>query len=200
MQNRDTIINLFKSKNTGLSEKEIEFWCLYCVEKNKFPEIRVKLETEDISAFYEKLDQLGIIDYYQSLRNRFNEDRQKGFDNFSNFIAWYLDRDFKCCYCGVKETDLIKYFNDELFLKYNIGRQRGRCLEIEVVKNYNNYSPDNCELACYICNNAKSDFLSAKSFKPIAEGISKFWNGILNNDNTKALDTFDNNSPIWQKD
>lgn len=193
MQEQNEIIKLFESKDINdLSEKEVKFWWLYCVEKNKFPEIRQKLQIADISFFYEKLDQLGIIDYYQSLRNRFNEEREKGFGNFSNFIKWYLTKDFKCCYCGVAETDLTKYFNDELFLKYNIGRQRGRCLEIEVVRNYNNYSSDDCELSCYICNNAKSDFLSAKSFKPIAKGINEFWNKL-------GINTvFDENNKIWK--
>ena len=44
----------------------------------------------------------------------------------------------------------------------------------------NKYSKENCRLACYICNNAKSDFLSAESFEPIARGINKFWNNYLN--------------------
>ena len=44
----------------------------------------------------------------------------------------------------------------------------------------NKYSKDNCRLACYICNNAKSDFLSAESFEPIARGINKFWSNYLN--------------------
>jgi hypothetical protein len=30
-------------------------------------------------------------------------------------------------------------------------------------------------LACYVCNNAKSDFITAKEFEPIARGIHNFW-------------------------
>lgn len=195
---KDIIQKLFQAKNSNLSKEEIDFWWFYCVEKNKFPEIKIKMNVPNVSVFYEKLDQLEIIDYYQSLRNRFNEDRAKGFRNFVNFIKWYIGKELRCCYCGINESDLIKYFNNQTYDKHKVKRQRGRCLEIEVVENCNDYSPENCELACYICNNTKSDFLSAKSFKPIAEGISKFWNGILNNDTTKALDTFDKDSEIWK--
>ncbi len=220
MQNKDSIVKLFMKRHSNLSDIETNFWYFYFIENIKQYQLlsqEIDTDIDEIRHIFNKLkhDKLfndgSIIDYYNNLYSRFayNEAREEGFKGFENFIIWHLNQPLKCCYCGIEENDLKNYFNEKnpqyYIDKDNKARQRGRCLEIEVVKTKdkkkdNIYSESNCKLSCYICNNAKSDFLSAKSFKPIAEGISKFWNGILNNDNTKALDTFDNNNPIWQKD
>ena len=54
---------------------------------------------------------------------------------------------------------------------------RGLHLEIERKNSQSNlYEKENCALACYICNNAKSDFISENDFcKYIVPGIQKFW-------------------------
>lgn len=121
------------------------------------------------------------------------------FKSKEEFLIWYKEQPKKCCYCGVEEEDLLKYFNNENTQYYrnedDKARNRGKFLEIERIvtapKEKNVYSKDNCALACYVCNNAKSDFLSPESFKPIAEGIKKFWESKLN----KKLSIPDEN--IW---
>lgn len=109
----------------------------------------------------------------------------------NNFINWYKEyKPKRCCYCGIEEEDLKMYFNEQnkqyFVNEYDKARQRGKFLEIERIvtapKDKNVYSIKNCALACYICNNAKSDFLSTKSFKPIAKGINIFWNKVMNKD------------------
>ena len=111
-------------------------------------------------------------------------DRIKGFGGRDEFLNWYNSQDKKCCYCGVEESDLIRYFDKKINKQYEEARPRGKFLEVERVitapESENKYSKENCRLACYICNNAKSDFLSAESFEPIARGINKFWNNYLN--------------------
>lgn len=125
-------------------------------------------------------------------------DRIKGFDGRDEFLNWYNSQDKKCCYCGVEESDLIKYFDKEINEQYKWARPRGKFLEVERVitapESENKYSKENCRLACYICNNAKSDFLSAESFEPIARGINKFWNNYLN----KNVE-FPENFEYWSK-
>jgi hypothetical protein len=105
----------------------------------------------------------------------------------------------KCCYCGVQERDLKTYFHQQN-PQYENARQRGRYLEIERIvtapKEKNIYNLENTDLACYICNNAKSDFISAKKFKPIAKGIYEFWVEIVGIDNI----IFPENSNIWDKE
>jgi len=132
------------------------------------------------------------------IKAKFYDKRKEGGfnDNIVQFYNWFKSIE-KCCYCGVKKDDLDKYFNDEN-KQYKNARQRGKTLEIERIqtapKDKNVYTYDNCNLACYICNNAKSDFLSPKDFKVIAEGINKFWNSI---DTVEA--EFPEKSDIWNK-
>ena len=41
------------------------------------------------------------------------------------------------------------------------------------------YCHDNCEFACVICNNAKSDMISAEDFKTyFVPGIKEYWKHI----------------------
>jgi|GEM_PF-1811521 len=120
-----------------------------------------------------------------------------------SFAEWYLGQERKCCYCGIEEKDLKFYFNISNMQywrnKDDHARQRGKYLEIERIKTdgikENPYSPTNTRLACYICNNAKSDFLSAKSFKPIAKGINEFWRNCLGKDIK-----FPEKSKVWEID
>lgn len=124
------------------------------------------------------------------------------FNSFSEFLTWYKEQPISCCYCGVEEKYLEEYFSKNTFQYYrnedDKARQRGQSLELERVvtapKDKNVYSEENCTLSCYICNNAKSDFISAKDFRPIAKGINEFWKKILNTDIT-----FKENSDIWNK-
>ena len=126
-------------------------------------------------------------------------DRIEGFGGRDEFLNWYNNQEKKCCYCGVEEADLKKYFHSKN-TQYEDARQRGKFLEVErvITAPENKYSKDNCRLACYICNNAKSDFLSAHDFKPIAEGINKFWNDYLKKLDPKKEVKFDSGSEIWK--
>ena len=52
-------------------------------------------------------------------------------------------------------------------------------LQIERKNPNEDYSADNCEFACVICNNAKSDMISADNFtKFFVPGIKKYWTHI----------------------
>ena len=179
-----------------------------CIDDNKF--YRLELEIKNFDADIEvlfndkfeickngdivKVTQKDMIDLniesftdYANNDRRINSlataDRIEGFGGKDEFLNWYNNQEKKCCYCGVKEADLKKYFHSKN-TQYEEARPRGKFLEIERVitapESENKYSKENCRLACYICNNAKSDFLSAESFEPIARGINKFWNNYLN--------------------
>lgn len=132
----------------------------------------------------------------ERIRNSANSDRIKGFGGRKEYLNWYLEHPKQCCYCGIEESKLKLYFNEDN-LQYIDARQRGKFLEIERIetapKEKNLYNPSNCTLVCYVCNNAKSDFISAQNFMPIAKGIHGFWSklGIEVN--------FPINSSIWGK-
>lgn len=117
----------------------------------------------------------------QSIKNVCTLEREDGFGGIRKFYDWYMKYDDigTCCYCGVDKNDANGH---EIF--NNSKRGRGKTLEVERVVTFpeNVYSPANCRLACHICNNAKSDFLSAQDFEPIAKGINEFWKKKLEND------------------
>lgn len=49
-------------------------------------------------------------------------------------------------------------------------------LQIERKDPDGDYCADNCEFACVICNNAKSDMISAEDFKKFfVPGIKEYW-------------------------
>ena len=88
------------------------------------------------------------------------------------FVEWYLEQHPYCCYCGVPEN-LCK----EKLQEQGATRQghRGSYLEVEKTNPDKTYTKDNCVLACYLCNNAKTNFIQVQDFEPIARGIYQFW-------------------------
>lgn len=137
----------------------------------------------------------------KNLYDTLKQEEKNKFDNCFKigkkaFVDWYFKEEKTCCYCGVREKDAQRYFKEYTpdengQTKKAYDRGRGFNLEVERLEtfseNKNIYNADNCKLACYICNNAKSDFISPKDFKPIAEGINKFWQEKLK-DNQKAVE------------
>lgn len=125
----------------------------------------------------------------QYVKSRWNEDRKKGFLTIKNFYNWYIKQDKFCCYCGIPETLLNDYFSKPNLSK----RKRGKKFEIERIltdKDKNVYSEKNCSLACYVCNNAKSDLIYYKDFKHIALGTYNFWKSKYPNNDFKFPESF----------
>ena len=85
------------------------------------------------------------------------------------FYQWYEDQYFQqdgnCAYCylpGDTTENYGKWFRE--------GR-RGKRLEVDRIESKEPYSPGNCVLACYPCNNAKSDVFSYQEFIEIGQTI-----------------------------
>ena len=170
--------------------KYIELKLKGCIDDKQKLANEYKIDKSSIATISEKVQELEGIsseEYakfqddhnakIQTIKSLCTEEREKGFKDIVNFYDWYIkyDKVGTCCYCGINKN----YLNvDSIF--NNSKRGRGKNLEVERVVTFPNeknvYSPDNCRLACHICNNAKSDFLSVKDFKPIAKGINNFWN------------------------
>jgi hypothetical protein len=81
------------------------------------------------------------------------------------FFQWFREQPRVCAYCGVEEYKLQKLFDyDNPILSTKRGR--GRTLEFERRDSKsNNYSIENCVLACYFCNNHKSDIITEKEHR-----------------------------------
>ena len=102
---------------------------------------------------------------YSQIKSRAN------IDNWSreDFIAWYTKSLKKCHYCGCTEKEIKKFW---ILSKSKRKKTRGKSFEIDR-KRDEDYSADNCVLACYWCNNAKSDVFSQEEFKPIGIAIGR---------------------------
>ena len=125
-------------------------------------ELFVNVET--IKKLNQKLHK--EISKIQKIYERFDENRQVGFDkNFNKFYNWYITQKKKqnnCCYyCKISENGLKELF-DKGILK---SKKFTATFHIERLDSEKNYIADNMVFACSLCNNAKSDMISENDFK-----------------------------------
>ena len=125
-------------------------------------ELFVNVET--IKKLNQKLHKK--ISKIQKIYERFDENRQVGFDkNFNKFYNWYITQKKKqnnCCYyCKISENGLKELF-DKGILK---SKKFTATFHIERLDSEKNYIADNMVFACSLCNNAKSDMISENDFK-----------------------------------
>jgi hypothetical protein len=102
-------------------------------------------------------------------------DSKKGLKSFSfdEFKNWFIKQEDKCIYCNLTSQETLILFN-----KYPLSTRkgkRGRRLELDRINPHLGYghSLKNLALACYWCNNAKTNYFSLKEFKQIGEIIGK---------------------------
>jgi 5-methylcytosine-specific restriction endonuclease McrA len=105
---------------------------------------------------------------------------------FSEFEEIY-DQDPQkrtCHYCNKSDQYLSGLRNDG---KIYTKRVRGYAMEIDRIKGNYEYKPDNVVLACYWCNNAKTDEFSEEEFTDnIGPGIERVWNDRAEDSSTKS--------------
>lgn len=94
----------------------------------------------------------------------------------NEFESKFFKNELRSCeYCGIKEDQLSD------LCKQSKRSGRGVRLEYDRIKDDQDYRLENVVLACYWCNNAKTDEFSTNEFKEIARGINKTWNRRLAN-------------------
>jgi predicted GIY-YIG superfamily endonuclease len=106
---------------------------------------------------------------YSQLKQRSKDKKLELLWKREDFILWYKRIPKKCYYCRCT-LDVIQRFwklNDS---KRKVTRRRS--LEIDRLQD-ESYSEKNCRLACYWCNNAKSDVFTPDEFKKIGRTIGK---------------------------
>jgi hypothetical protein len=96
--------------------------------------------------------------------------------SFGKFLEHFKEKhDRKCSYCGIHEKDILTINPVTKRLT-----TRGKTLEIDKLNAFGDYIKDNIILACYWCNNAKTDEFSCTEFtQHIAPGIRNIWNSRL---------------------
>lgn len=106
-------------------------------------------------------------DKYQRIEKLFknqytsNKSRKEGFGSFKTFYNWYKEQGNRCYYCETDAKTLKELFDNR---QLNSGKFNDT-LHIERLEPKEPYSPNNCKLACSLCNNAKSDLISNENFK-----------------------------------
>jgi hypothetical protein len=113
------------------------------------------------------VEQKKASDRFSRIKSRF-----KNLENHwtrEKFIDWFINKDKKCFYCKCTQAELDIFYNLHPSKRY---LTRGKSLEIER-KDDKEYSEENCEFACYWCNNAKSDVFSSEEFMPIGKAIGE---------------------------
>lgn len=97
-----------------------------------------------------------------------------------------LTKNTHCSYCGITEDDILKLANLRKLRKKNL---RGWRLEMDRLDSNYEYTPQNCVMCCYWCNNAKTDEFTPEEFRLIGAAIRDVWQKRLNDDQFR-LDRF----------
>ncbi|HET8829493.1 MAG TPA: hypothetical protein VFM79_09125 [Pelobium sp.] len=131
------------------------------ISRAEYSELAIKLDID-------RKDEIQIIKRIRTLyHNKKNLPGFSSFKEFNNFYKWYKNQyemqDGKCYYCKSDEKVI-----STLFEKKFINRKRttrGKHLEVERRDSTDNlYNSENCVLACYFCNNDKSDIFNEKEY------------------------------------
>lgn len=96
---------------------------------------------------------------YRVIRNR-----KKHLVNITEqaFVEWYNSQEMVCCYCGISEELLSRHHD-----------KKKQHLTVDRMDSGLGYFVGNICLACFRCNNSKSDFFTHDQWKIIAEQFIK---------------------------
>lgn len=107
--------------------------------------------------------------------------KQRGQRKFTKqqFFEWYNRGILQgCYYCGLKEEEQQKIIESKVIESNRFytseNGTRGKHLEIDRKNPIGSYSQENCVLACYFCNNDKSDIFQAEDYKIAISGNAKY--------------------------
>jgi len=125
----------------------------------------------------------------KQLRNWYSSKVRKhkiGFLSFEELLQWY-QRPKVCYYCGVREETVQQLIHEGVLTssrfpvggKMKRGKCRGYYLEIERKDSNSLYTPENCELSCYFCNNDKSDIFTAPQYICFLQDRAKYITSLL---------------------
>ena len=157
---------------------------------------------EEFSERYREIERLNAI--YNQKRREFLPKGQFKFDNFKQFYEWHREQGKTCYYCGSEEhkiSDLVRCGKDEdrngkenLIGIYGSQLQnRGVHLEIERKDSKANiYSPENCVLICYFCNNDKSNVFSYEDYMSFGTNFFKARKKFIDKKHAKLKEVFGN--------
>ena len=144
-------------------------------DSGKFEKLSKIANDTKINKIIERID--AIFD------NQFsgNSKRKEGFENFKAFYRHLFGNGFapdkaKCHYCGITQEEITAIFKNGSIK----SKKFSSTMNIERLNSNEGYTQKNTVLACPLCNNAKSDMISAKDFKKyFKEAMSNFLHDLL---------------------
>lgn len=185
------------------SDADLEFLARYSVKKEGceskiLKDLGLICGKETVKSYYDAHETVKEAkECIQNIHKRFNTKRndQKKKENpvdvfgddFEAFFAWWCkktpeDGIRKCCYCEVDEDTVRAAFaKDEKGECVISSKKRSFSGELQIERKDpdGDYCADNCEFACVICNNAKSDMISESEFRDFfVPGIKEYWEHI----------------------
>ncbi|MBT0819145.1 hypothetical protein KJQ73_05110 [Campylobacter lari] len=115
---------------------------------------------------------------------------EEKFKDMKKFAMWYEkaylkidEKNRTCHYCGIEEDKLKKLFENKLITSKKPSFSSS--LQIERLDPDKGHNEENCVLACCICNNAKSDMISASNFENyFSNSVKNFYKDLLENKTT----------------
>ena len=133
-------------------------------------ELNIKKRSE-FSELTKQIDQEKKNELKEMRRIRQLYHNKKGVDfefkDFNEFYYWYISqykKQNRCCYYCKTEESIITNLFEKKFTKIK-RPNRGKHLEVERRDSKSNkYNKENCVLACYFCNNDKSDIFSEDEY------------------------------------
>lgn len=141
-------------------------------EEDKLSEEGITMQALDIliESWYEQQTKLK-----EELLRQYKALFITGYFPFCDFEELFpIDPSMRVChYCNITDHEVSKLRSrGRLYTK----RQRGYLMEVDRIKPNYEYSKENCVLACYWCNNAKTDEFSLDEFSEhIGPSIETVW-------------------------
>lgn len=157
-----------------MSSLEQDFIRLAFVESKSYADIEniLQISRHTVKELWDKLsDEREKVNKVKRLYNR----KKKLMNGvlFPEFYESYTTHELRCCYCGITHDEINQLFHKKLVFTSR-KEKRGKSLELERVEPKEPYSKlNNLKLACYWCNNAKSDEFNEMEFKSIGIEIGK---------------------------
>lgn len=110
------------------------------------------------------------------------KDNTCSFESLEDFVDWYNEQEKRCHYCQLTEQDsqmlvINGTVKSKRFPQNGVngkGTSRGMWLEIDRYDPNGMYSRTNCVLACYFCNNDKSDVFHGDAYKEFVKDRKGF--------------------------
>jgi 5-methylcytosine-specific restriction endonuclease McrA len=156
-----------------MTDPQKEFLRRHLIEQEPYQTIinQMGVTRSDLSGWYEELktERMAIA----KIRDLWL--RKKVTEAFADFYAWYTGQERKCGYCGITEAEIKRLLEAGLLATKRIDT-RGKRLELDRRRPEAAYDDlNNLILACYWCNNAKTDTFTAEEFSEVGQVFAKIW-------------------------